>query len=239
VLSVSGVLIVVAAILVSANVSDHLQQTAVAEAVRTTEAVVRGYIDPSITPEVLANPSSPQGAALNTELQRLVSAETLLRIKVWAPDGTVVFSDLPALRGRRFPVADDLTEVLKGSVSTEFSHATDEENIFERGLADELLSIYLPIRPAGGGQVIGAYEVYEGRRPDHGRHRQDPAGRLPHRRRNGPWSARSPVRRLLHRVTTPDQAEPIGAPAIGQGDRPDGRSPSQPGAVPLARPELR
>ena len=164
-LSVSGVLIVVAAILVSANVSDHLQQTAVAEAVRTTEAVVRGYIDPSITPKVLANPSSPEGAALNTELQRLVSAETLLRIKVWAPDGTVVFSDLPALRGRRFPVADDLTEVLQGSVSTEFSHATDEENIFERGLADELLSIYLPIRPAGGGQVIGAYEVYEDAAP--------------------------------------------------------------------------
>ena len=164
-LSVSGVLIVVAAILVSANVSDHLQQTAVAEAVRTTEAVVRGYIDPSITPKVLANPSSPEGAALNTELQRLVSAETLLRIKVWAPDGTVVFSDLPALRGRRFPVADDLTEVLQGSVSTEFSHATDEENIFERGLADELLSIYLPIRPAGGGKVIGAYEVYEDAAP--------------------------------------------------------------------------
>jgi diguanylate cyclase (GGDEF)-like protein/PAS domain S-box-containing protein len=165
VLSVSGVLIVVAAILVSANVSDHLQQTAVAEAVRTTEAVVRGYIDPSITPAVLANPSSPAGAALDAELQRLVSAETLLRIKVWAPDGTVVFTDLPALRGRRFPVADDLEEVFQGSVSTEFSHATDEENIFERGLADELLSIYLPIRPAGGGPVIGAYEIYEDAAP--------------------------------------------------------------------------
>ena len=49
VLSVSGVLIVVAAILVSNNVSDHLQTTAVAEAVRTTEAVVRGYVDPLVT----------------------------------------------------------------------------------------------------------------------------------------------------------------------------------------------
>jgi diguanylate cyclase (GGDEF)-like protein/PAS domain S-box-containing protein len=166
VLSVSGVLIVVAAILVSENVADHLQQTAVAEAVRTTEAVVRGYVDPSVTPEVMANPSSPAGQAIDAELGRLVSAGTLLRIKVWTLDGTVAFSDLPALRGRQFPVADDLTEVFDGDVSTEFSNGTDAENIFEHGLADQFLSIYLPIRStAAGGQVIGAYEVYQDAAP--------------------------------------------------------------------------
>ena len=162
VLTVSGVLIMVAAILVSANVADHLQQTAVAEAVRATEAVVHGYIDPSVTPAVFANPSGPEGAALNAELQRLASAGTILRIKVWAADGTVVFSDLAALRGRRFPPDDDLTEVFEGNISTQFSDASDEENVFERGLADEFLSMYLPIRSAtGDGPVLGAYEVYE------------------------------------------------------------------------------
>ena len=49
-------------------------------------------------------------------------------------------------------------------MSTEFSQGTDAENVFERGLADEFLSIYLPIRSAGG-QVIGAYEVYEDAAP--------------------------------------------------------------------------
>jgi hypothetical protein len=73
VLAISAVLIVVAAILVSANVADHLQQTAVAQAVRTTEAVVGAYIDPSVTPEIFANPSGPDGSALNADLERLVS----------------------------------------------------------------------------------------------------------------------------------------------------------------------
>jgi len=80
VLSVSGVLIVVAAILVSANVADHLQQTAVAEAVRTTEAVVRGYIDPSVTPEVMANPSSPAGQAIDLQLEDRFTLDTALEL---------------------------------------------------------------------------------------------------------------------------------------------------------------
>lgn len=161
VLTVSGVLVVATALLVSANVSDHLERTAVAQAVRTTEAVVRGYIDPSVTNGGLANPSSEQGAAIDADLGRLVAAGKILRIKVWAPDGTIVFSDLPALRGRQFPVAEDLGNVLEGRVSTEFSNGTDEENVFERGLAERLLAIYMPIRDPASGSVVGAYEVYE------------------------------------------------------------------------------
>src|SRR6478672_5216293 len=99
VLGISGILVVGTALLVSANVSGHLQETAVDQAVRSTEAVVRGYIDPSVA---------------NGALERLVSAGKILRIKVWAPDGTIVFSDLPALRGRQFPVEDDLHEALDG-----------------------------------------------------------------------------------------------------------------------------
>ncbi len=107
-LAVSGVLIVAAAILVSNNVSDHLQTTAVAEAVRTTEAVVRGYVDPLVTSEVLADPTGAAGVRLDGDLERLVSTGKFLRIKIWGEDGTVVFSDLPraswpSVRGRGRP----------------------------------------------------------------------------------------------------------------------------------------
>ena len=213
VLTVSGVLIMVAAILVSANVADHLQQTAVAEAVRATEAVVHGYIDPSVTPAVFANPSGPEGAALNAELQRLVSAGTILRIKVWAADGTVVFSDLPALRGRRFPPDDDLTEVFEGNISTQFSDASDEENVFERGLADEFLSMYLPdpviARGATGDRRLRGLR---GCGADPCRHRPDPAGRAPHRRRDGARPLALLYAAFSGRVPPADQPEP----AIGR-----------------------
>ena len=165
VLGVSAALVVGTAVLVSINVSDHLQRAAVNEAVRTTEAVVRGYIDPSVADGGLADPTPAQAAAIDADLVRLVSAGKILRIKVWSLNGTVVFSDLPALRGRQFPLDDDLSATLQGNVSTSFSNAADVENIFERGLADQFLSIYLPIHSPANGPIVGAYEVYEDAAP--------------------------------------------------------------------------
>jgi diguanylate cyclase (GGDEF)-like protein/PAS domain S-box-containing protein len=160
------VLVVGTALIVSANVSDHLARTAVAEAVRATDAVVHGYIDPSVTNGALADPGSAEGTALDAALTRLVDTGQILRIKVWSPGGKVLFSDLPALRGRQFELADDLTDVMtKGAISTEFSNGTDAENIFERGLASRFLSIYLPIAAPDTGKIVGAYEVYEDAAP--------------------------------------------------------------------------
>jgi diguanylate cyclase (GGDEF)-like protein/PAS domain S-box-containing protein len=164
VLTVSGVLVIVTAVAVAITVSDHLRSAAVGEAVRTTESVVRGFVDPSVTKEALADPSGPAGTAIDDQLAQIVRAGKLLRIKVWAPNGTVVFSDLPALRGRTFELEQDLQDVLRGGSATEFSDGTDAENEFERGLADRLLSIYLPIR-ASDGSIVGAYEIYEDAAP--------------------------------------------------------------------------
>jgi diguanylate cyclase (GGDEF)-like protein/PAS domain S-box-containing protein len=164
VLGVSAALVVGTALLVSNNVSDHLRTAAVNEAVRTTEAVVRGYIDPSVADGELTNATASQAAAIDAELVRLVAAGKILRIKIWSTDGTVVFSDLAALRGLQLPIDDELREALDGEVATSFSTAADEENVYERGLADQFLSIYLPIR-AGNGAIVGSYEVYEDAAP--------------------------------------------------------------------------
>jgi diguanylate cyclase (GGDEF)-like protein/PAS domain S-box-containing protein len=159
VLFLSALLVSGTALAVSANVSDHLSRTAVDEAVRTTEAVVRGYVDPLVTVQGF------QGGAIDAQLSRLVASGKILRIKIWAPNGTVMYSDLAALRGRQFPIGDELGEALEGTVATEFSSATADENVFERGLADRFLEIYLPIRELAGGQVLGAYEIYEDAAP--------------------------------------------------------------------------
>ena len=99
VLLLSGVLIVVAALAVSWTVSDHLARTATEEAVRTTEAVVRAYVDPMVASRGLTGLSAADGAEVDAQLERLVASGKFLRIKMWAPDGTVVFADLAALRG--------------------------------------------------------------------------------------------------------------------------------------------
>jgi diguanylate cyclase (GGDEF)-like protein/PAS domain S-box-containing protein len=165
VLSICAMLTIGTAFAVSATVSDHLATTAVDEAVRTTEAVVRGFVDPMVAIGGLEDSTSAEAGAINAQLSSLVAAGKILRIKIWSPGGTVAYSDLPALRGRTFPMEDDLEEALDGEVATEFTAGDDEENVFERGLADRFLSIYLPIHGSKPGQIVGAYEIYEDAAP--------------------------------------------------------------------------
>jgi diguanylate cyclase (GGDEF)-like protein/PAS domain S-box-containing protein len=160
-----SLLVVGAAVAVSANVSDHLARAAMDEAVASTEAVVRGFVDPMMGGGELADLTSTQASAIDDELERLVASGKILRIKIWRADGTVVASDLPVLRGRHFEPDDDLAEVMEGQVIAGFSDGSADENEFERGLADEFLEMYLPIRTPQASEPIGIYEIYQDAAP--------------------------------------------------------------------------
>jgi len=163
VVSVCGVLILATVVAVSVSVTDHVRQTAVNEAVKTAQTVVHGYVDPMFADGKLTA-SDVEAGVINQQLAQVVDGGGYLRIKVWAPDGTIVYSDLPELRGRQFEVEEDLDEALDGEVAAEFSDGTADENEFERGVAAHLLETYLPIRGAND-EVIGAYEVYQDAAP--------------------------------------------------------------------------
>jgi diguanylate cyclase (GGDEF)-like protein/PAS domain S-box-containing protein len=163
-LTFSAVLVLGTAIVVANTVSDRLAQAAVHEAVRHAEAVVQGLVSPLFTGSDVKDVTPDQGAAINARLGELVGNGGILRVKVWAADGTVVYSDQPLLRGRQFELEEDLEEAFDGEVATEFSNADAEENQFEHGLAEHFLSMYMPIHGLDG-SVIGAYEVYEDAAP--------------------------------------------------------------------------
>jgi hypothetical protein len=100
ILLVATAIVLVSAAGTAVNASDRLTRSTIEQAVRGAEAVVRGYVDPHVGSDAMHDPTGPLGAEANAELERLVGTAGLLRIKVWAPDGTILFSDLPALRGR-------------------------------------------------------------------------------------------------------------------------------------------
>ena len=159
VVAIAALLVVGLAVTVAETVAGHVTATAVDEAVLSVETIVRGDVDELLTASAMTAPGPDVAATINTRLERL-TADNLLRIKVWAPDGTVVFSDFPALRGRSFEVSHELEEALAGEVETELTAPSADENIFERDLADRVLEVYLPLRDPTTGTIIGAYEVY-------------------------------------------------------------------------------
>jgi diguanylate cyclase (GGDEF)-like protein/PAS domain S-box-containing protein len=153
-------LVLAAAAVTAETVAQHVRTTATTEATRSAATVIRGFVDPLLTSGALHDPDSAAGARINETLGQLVQSGSLLRIKIWGPDGAVVFSDLPELRGRRFEIEEDLEEALDGEVASELSDGTAAENEFEHGLATKFLEVYLPVRSPGG-DVIAAYEVYQ------------------------------------------------------------------------------
>ena len=159
-------LVLATAFAVSTTVASQQQQTGIDEAVRAVGAVVHGYVDPLLQEASLANPVDPAlAASVNRQLEQLTAGGRLLRIKIWRRDGTVVFSDLLALRGRRFEVEDDLQEAFAGETATAITPPDADENVFERELTPLVLEIYTPISAGPGRGIVGAYEVYQDARP--------------------------------------------------------------------------
>jgi len=108
----------------------------------------------------------PVGSVRYQELQQFVDARILskpvVRVKIWARDGTVLFSDEPRLVGLRFAPDDDLAEGFAGDTVGSVTDLTEAENLYERTLAPKLYSTYTPLRLQGStGPPSAVVEIYQ------------------------------------------------------------------------------
>ncbi|MEA2246405.1 MAG: two-component system, NarL family, sensor kinase [Solirubrobacteraceae bacterium] len=134
-----------------------LRHVATGEALRDarslTVALSRAVIRDRITPGVLAGDPRAM-AALDRVVRERVLGDPIVRLKIWTPDGRIVYSDAADLIGRRFVLPNDLREALvSGVAAAEVSDLSRLENRFERGRGN-LVEVYLPLRVDGGRQVL-------------------------------------------------------------------------------------
>ena len=82
----------------------------------------------------------------------------MLRLKLWTPDGRIVYSDDERLVGRQYPLEPDEAEVLvTGEAAAEISDLSRAENDLEHDLGT-LLEVYRPVHTPSG-QVL-LFETY-------------------------------------------------------------------------------
>ena len=159
---IAAILVLAAALVTADDAAQRVTQAAADESARSAETVVRASVDPLIDALAMAGRGSDSGESIDGLLERLVQPGGIQRIKVWSPTGTVVYSDLAALRGRTFAIDGDLREALEGTISSTLHRngTSGAENVLDVGLPADLFEIYLPLRRPDG-SILGAYEIYE------------------------------------------------------------------------------
>lgn len=134
-----------------------LKRVATGEALQDARSVTVafsvGVLREHITPAVLDG--DPRAVAdLDRAVRTRVLGRPIVRVKVWTPQGEIVYSDARALVGRRFALPPDLREALADdAVRADVSDLSRPENRLERGRG-RLVEVYLPLRVADGRRVI-------------------------------------------------------------------------------------
>jgi signal transduction histidine kinase len=85
--------------------------------------------------------------------------DPVVHVKLWGPDGTILYSDELKAIGQRYQSgADELQELGDGEVSAEISDLSAPENRYEQG-SGPLLEVYTPITTPDGTRLL--FETYQ------------------------------------------------------------------------------
>jgi signal transduction histidine kinase len=130
------------------------------------ELIAGSVIAPLLSPTDLAGPV--RGSRYG-ELDRAIHEFAMKdagveRVKIWSPDGMVVFSSDPEQVGLQPEIEEDLHEAFEGEVASEISDLDEAENASERVLADQLFETYVPINLSSdteSDEVDAVIEVYQ------------------------------------------------------------------------------
>ena len=153
----------VSARIVEDRLTGHVLDQTVARAVDQVEL---GILD-HVTAEDFAPPFTSERLAdlagrLDPHLARVIrDGSGVLRLHLFANDGTVIYSDLAAKRGQITAPAGSplLAGALAGHSGTKSSTLTSAENSDLKERHDGALEVYIPF--VVGGTVVGAYEIYQ------------------------------------------------------------------------------
>ena len=141
------------------------------QALDDTSTSLTQYVDGVLRPQLVRGDELHISPHLPSQLKaQLRRQPDLLSVKVWRPDGTLVWtSRAPERIGQRFSSAllGDLGETIqKRRAHASISPLSGPENAVERELGvNHVVEVYAPIMSVDGRRALGAYEIYA--KPEH------------------------------------------------------------------------
>ncbi|MDQ6796805.1 MAG: hypothetical protein M3011_02060 [Actinomycetota bacterium] len=157
---------VVVLVLVAVATAYASRRIATAEAVdnanRVATLVAGAAIEPLLDDGVLTADPATTGA-LDRAVRGQLLRGSLVRVKIWRTDGTIVYSDESRLVGQKFGLGQgELATLRTGRSEAGLSDLSEPENRYE-GQATKLLEVYVPVHTRGGTPLLfETYFRYEG-----------------------------------------------------------------------------
>lgn len=131
---------------------------AIRNARQLTTLAGQGIVEPALGERLLAG-DPREVARIDRIVQERVLDEEVVRVKIWSPEGRIVYSDEPRLIGSSYVLGSDERETLRtGAAKAELSDLTRPENRFERPLGP-LYEVYTRIRAPSGTPLL--FETYQ------------------------------------------------------------------------------
>jgi two-component system, NarL family, sensor kinase len=136
------------------------QDEALSGARHTTDLMATLLVEPNVTDELVAGDQQSIDRLDGVLRDRIATAD-VMRVKIWAPDGRIVYSDEPRLIGAKYALSADDQEALDdGLTRAELSDLSRPENRYERS-AGPVLEVYRLIHtPAGKPLLFETYSSY-------------------------------------------------------------------------------
>lgn len=157
VLALTLLVLVVVGLLGSVAARRVAERETVNDAAQRAEILADAVVEPALMDGIIARDADAL-ERLDAAVRQNMLGASIVRVKFWLPDGTIVYSDEPRLIGRTFELGPDERSVLaRPATRAEVTDLDEPENQYERGQG-KLLEVYRPVTTPDGHRLL--FETY-------------------------------------------------------------------------------
>ena len=157
---VLGVVVVLAVVTVGGSFAARrlAEREAVTDAANTADVLAEAVVQPALSDALLAG-NARALAQFSEVIEDRVLSPSVVRVKLWTPQGKVIYADEPQLIGRTFDLdSEQLSALANPTTRAEISDLEREENTLDRVAGDKLVEVYRPVWTPSGEKML--FEIY-------------------------------------------------------------------------------
>lgn len=141
--------------------SDMIQSRAFEALTEEAVADASGRLLEAITPDDLMIPMTGERYdRFHRFVEEYIVSERTAQVRLWARDGTIIYSNDVESVGQKFPENGHLVTALRGEVAAEIKTPETAETEYEKTLGT-LIEVYAPIFFPGDTEPRGVLEIYQ------------------------------------------------------------------------------